>query len=226
MTRIRVTVWNECWHEHNTEEVPKIYPEGIHGAIAKAFQGDCGFEVRTATLRDPECGLSDGILDSTDVLVWWGHMRHHEVPDEKVEKVAARVWDGMGFVGLHSAHYSKPFRRLMGTPCGLKWRIDNKREILWVVDPSHPIAAGIGEKLELPQTEMYGEWFQIPAPDELVFISWFEGGEVFRSGCCWKRGHGRVFYFRPGHETLPIYHNPDIHKVLRNAARWAANQAT
>ena len=175
-----------------------------------------------ATLRDPECGLSDAVLTATDVLVWWGHMRHHEVPDDKVEKVVARVWEGMGFVGLHSAHYSKPFQRLMGTQCGLKWRVDNKKEILWVVDPTHPIAAGINEKIELPQTEMYGEWFQIPAPDELVFISWFEGGEVFRSGCCWKRGKGRVFYFRPGHETLPIYHHSDVRRVLRNAVRWAA----
>ena len=224
MNKIRVTVWNECWHEYNTEIVPKIYPDGIHGAIAKALQSDPGLDVRTTTLRDPECGLSDEILSSTDVLVWWGHMRHHEVADERVEKVVGRVWDGMGFVGLHSAHYSKPFRRLMGTPCGLKWRVDNKKEILWVVAPTHPITAGIDEKFELPQTEMYGEWFQIPAPDELVFISWFEGGEVFRSGCCWKRGKGRVFYFRPGHETLPIYNNPDVQQVLRNAVHWAANK--
>ena len=224
MGNARVTVWNECWHEHNTEIVPKIYPDGIHGAIAAALREEGGLEVRTATLRDPECGLSDAVLTATDVLVWWGHMRHHEVPEDKVERVVGRVWEGMGFVGLHSAHYSKPFQRLMGTQCGLKWRVDNKKEILWVVDPTHPIAAGINEKIELPQTEMYGEWFQIPAPDELVFISWFEGGEVFRSGCCWKRGKGRVFYFRPGHETLPIYHHSDVRRVLRNAVRWAASR--
>ncbi|MDM8009243.1 MAG: ThuA domain-containing protein [Phycisphaerae bacterium] len=224
MGNVRVTVWNECWHEHNTEIVPKIYPDGIHGAIAAALREEGGLEVRTATLRDPECGLSDAVLTATDVLVWWGHMRHHEVPDDKVERVVGRVWEGMGFVGLHSAHYSKPFQRLMGTQCGLKWRVDNKKEILWVVDPTHPIAAGINEKIELPQTEMYGEWFQIPAPDELVFIPWFEGGEVFRSGCCWKRGKGRVFYFRPGHETLPIYHHSDVRRVLRNAVRWAASR--
>lgn len=224
MSIIRVTVWNECWHEYNTEIVPQIYPDGLHGAIAAALRPDTGLDVRTATLRDPENGLSDEILNSTDVLVWWGHMRHREVPDDRVEKVVGRVWEGMGFIGLHSTHFSKPFRRLMGTECGLKWRIDNKKEILWVIDPTHPIAAGINEKFELPQTEMYGEWFQIPTPDELVFISWFEGGEVFRSGCCWKRGKGRVFYFRPGHETLPIYHNADVQRVLRNGVRWAANR--
>ena len=222
MTRIRVTVWNEGWHEQNTPETQELYPEGIHGAIAGFLQAD-DVAVRTATLDEPEHGLTDEVLSATDVLVWWGHMRHHEVSDEVVDKVIRRVWDGMGFVGLHSTHYSKPFRRLMGTECGLLWREDDKPETLWVVDPSHPIAAGINQKIVLPQTEMYGEWFQIPTPDEIVFISWFEGGEVFRSGCTWKRGQGRVCYFRPGHETLPIYHNPQIQRVIQNAVRWAAH---
>ncbi|MCL7419272.1 MAG: ThuA domain-containing protein, partial [Halalkalicoccus sp.] len=113
-------------------------------------------------------------------------------------------------------------KRLMGTSCSLKWREDEERERLWVVEPSHPIAAGIDEYIELPDSEMYGERFDIPAPDTLVFTSWFEGGEVFRSGCCFRRGAGKVFYFRPGHETYPIYRQPVIQHVLANAVEWAA----
>lgn len=225
MTATRITVWNEGWHERNTPRTQELYPNGIHGTIAGFLAAD-DVEIRTATLYDPQHGLSDEVLASTDVLVWWGHMRHHEVSDEIVEKVVRRVWEGMGLLALHSAHYSKPFRRLMGTTCSLEWRVDDQQEILWVVDPSHPITAGIDHKIVLPQTEMYGEWFQIPAPDEIVFISWHAGGEVFRSGCTWKRGRGRVVYFSPGHETLPIYHHPQIQRVIQNAVRWAARTAT
>lgn len=222
MTSIRVTVWNELFHEQRDERVQRIYPEGMHGAIAAGLRRDDRLEVRTATLPEADHGLPDEVLDATDVLVWWGHMRHGDVSDRLVDRIVRRVWDGMGFIALHSAHYSKPFRRLMGTECGLLWRVAAEEEKLWVVDPSHPIAAGIDGKIVLPETEMYGEWFQIPNPDELVFISWFAGGEVFRSGCCWKRGKGRVFYFRPGHEIYPIYHNEQIQQVLRNACLWAA----
>ena len=225
MSDIRVTVWNEFRHEKTDEKVKEVYPDGIHRVIARALtEADDGLAVRTATLDEPDHGLTDDVLEATDVLVWWGHTAHDEVRDEVVDKVVRRVWDGMGFIALHSAHLCKPFRRLMGTECMLLWREDDKRETLWVVDPSHPIVAGIDAKIELPQTEMYGEWFQIPAPDEIVFISWFEGGEVFRSGCCWTRGRGRVFYFRPGHETLPIYHHPDVRRVIHNGVRWAAKR--
>jgi trehalose utilization protein len=180
-----------------------------------------GLQVRTATLDMPEHGLSEEVLASTDVLMWWGHAAHNEVSDEIVDRIQMRVLDGMGLIVLHSGHYSKIFKRMMGTTCGLCWREDHGRERLWVVDPSHPIARGVGQYLELPYTEMYGEHFDVADPDALVFISWFEGGEVFRSGMTWHRGKGRIFYFRPGHETYPIYHNEGILHILANGVRWA-----
>ena len=128
----------------------------------------------------------------------------------------------MGLIVLHSGHASKIFQKLCGTDSGcLKWREDGEKEILWAVDPGHPIVAGLEEKIIIPQEEMYGEHFNIPQPDEQVFISWFEGGEVFRSGCCWHRGKGKVFYFRPGHEAFPVYYQPEIQKVIINAVKWA-----
>lgn len=180
------------------------------------------FEVRTATLDEPEHGLTDEVLNSTDVLIWWGHIAHGEVRDDIVEKVYQRVLNGMGLIVLHSGHFSKIFKKLMGTSCDLKWREIGEKERIWVVEPGHPIAEGLGEYIEIPHEEMYGERFDIPAPDTLVFISWFEGGEVFRSGCCYYRGSGKIFYFRPGHETFPIYHQPEIQQVIKNAVRWAA----
>jgi len=218
---IRVTVWNEFLHEKVHEEVARIYPEGIHNAIARGIAED-GIAVRTATLEEPEHGLTEEVLGETDVLIWWGHMGHDKVEDAIVDRVHRRVLDGMGLIVLHSGHFSKIFRRLMGTSCDLKWREANERERLWVVNPAHPIAAGLPECITLEHEEMYGEHFDIPAPDELIFISWFEGGEVFRSGCTFHRGQGRIFYFRPGHETYPTYRNPQILQVIRNAVRWAA----
>ncbi|MGQ9629378.1 MAG: ThuA domain-containing protein [bacterium] len=219
---IRVTVWNEFRHERKDRKIAEIYPEGIHEAIASYIRSQPGFEVSTATLDEPDHGLTDKFLADTDVLIWWGHIAHKEVRDDIVDKVQNRVLDGMGLIVLHSACFSKIFLKLMGTTCNLKWREIGERERLWVVEPGHPIAEGLGEYIEIENAEMYGERFDIPQPDELVFISWFEGGEVFRSGCCFRRGKGKIFYFRPGHETYPIYHNPDVLKVIANAARWAA----
>ena len=218
---LKVTVWNENRHEHHNPAVREIYPEGIHGAIA-SFLIEAGFEAGTATLDEPEHGLTDDVLSNTDVLIWWGHLAHGEVQDDIVRKVQQRVLSGMGLIVLHSGHFAKIFKALMGTSCELKWREADERERLWVVAPSHPIVEGIGEYIELEQEEMYGEHFDIPAPDELIFTSWFEGGEVFRSGCTYTRGSGRVFYFRPGHETYPTYHNEQIQRVIINAVRWAA----
>jgi trehalose utilization protein len=220
----RVTVWNEGRHEKTHDDVRRVYPDGIHTVIADHLRSQ-GFTVRTATLDEPEHGLSDEVLAQTDVLTWWGHMAHQEVRDEIVDRVQQRVLEGMGLVVLHSAHMSKIFRRLMGTSCELKWREVGERERLWVVEPGHPIAAGLGEYFEIPHAEMYGERFDIPAPETLVFLSWFEGGEVFRSGCCYRRGKGKVFYFRPGHETYPIYYQPEVQQVIANAVRWAAPDA-
>jgi trehalose utilization protein len=215
----RVTVWNENRHEQKNPVVREIYPKGIHGAIAEFLQSD-NYEVRTATLDEPEHGLTEEVLQNTDVLVWWGHLAHHEVQDEIVKKVQQRVLDGMGLIVLHSGHFSKIFKVLMGTSCDLKWREADEKERLWVVDPTHPIAEGIGEYIELEKEEMYGEHFDIPAPDELIFTSWFEGGEIFRSGCTFKRGNGKIFYFRPGHETYPTYHNEQVQQVIKNAVKY------
>ena len=220
--KVCVTVWGENLHEHRDAAVAGLYPAGMHRCIADGLEEDGDLSARCATLQDPEHGLSEAVLAETDVLTWWGHRAHHEVSEQVVERVQRRVWEGMGLIALHSAHYSKIFTRLMGTSCSLCWREVGEKERLWVCDPGHPIAAGIERFFELPNTEMYGEPFSVPAPDEVVFISWFAGGEVFRSGCTWRRGQGRIFYFRPGHETYPIYHHPSVKRVLKNAVRWAA----
>jgi len=219
--KIRVTVWNEFRHEKKDAEVRAVYPDGIHVAIAKGLSAAPDLAVRTATLDEPEHGLSEKVLGETDVLTWWGHMAHGEVKDEIVARVQKRVLEGMGLIVLHSGHFSKIFRALMGTNCSLKWREAGEKERLWNIEPGHPITEGLGDYFELPHVEMYGERFDIPTPDKIVFISWFEGGEVFRSGCCWERGHGRIFYFRPGHETFPIFYDKNVIRVLTNACRWA-----
>src|SRR5690606_1911500 len=222
MSEIRVTVWHEFRHEKRHEAVSLVYPNGIHHTIAEGLQEHGIPQVRTATLDEPEHGLSEEVLANTDVLTWWGHMAHREVDDAIVERVHQRVLEGMGLIVLHSGHHSKIFKKLMGTSCSLRWREVGERERLWVVDPAHPIVQGLGPYFEIPHTEMYGEHFDIPTPDQLVFVSWFQGGEVFRSGCCFHRGHGKIFYFRPGHETYPIFYQPEVRQVLANAVRWAA----
>ncbi len=218
---LRVTVWNEFRHEKTHEAARKVYPNGLHEPIARHLR-EQGMEVGTPTLDDPEHGLSEDVLAQTDVLMWWGHMAHDEVKDEIVDRVHQRVLAGMGLIVLHSGHFSKIFKRLMGTSCDLKWREASEKERIWVVEPGHPIAEGLGEYFELEHEEMYGERFDIPAPDTLVFVSWFQGGEIFRSGCCFQRGGGKIFYFRPGHETHPTYFQPQVLRVISNAVRWAA----
>ncbi|GAA0286502.1 trehalose utilization protein [Gracilibacillus halotolerans] len=217
---MNVLVWNENRHEKLNEEVAKIYPDGIHGAL-KGFIEEEEIVVETATLDEENHGITKERLENTDVLLWWGHLAHHEVNDEIVELIHERVLEGMGLVILHSGHFSKIFKKLMGTSCDLKWREVGEKERMWVVHPSHPIVEGIDQYIEIEQEEMYGEHFDIPAPDELVLVSWFEGGEVFRSGCVYYRGQGKIFYFRPGHETFPTYYNSDVQKVIKNAVNWA-----
>jgi trehalose utilization protein len=221
---LRITVWGENVHEGRDESVRAIYPDGMHAAIAAGLEsklGD-GVEVRTATLDQPEHGLTQDVLDATDVLTWWGHIAHDDVDDAVVARVHDAVLGGMGLLALHSAHYSKILRRLLGTSCSLRWRNDGEREYVWTVAPSHPIAQGVPQPIVIEAHEMYGEHFDIPAPDELVFISSFAGGEVFRGGCCFTRGAGRIFYFSPGDQEYPIYHQAAVQQVLANAARWAA----
>ena len=222
---IRAVVWNEFIHERENGTVGRIYPDGIHETIAAALRRDGGIEASTASLDQPEHGLTTERLAETDVLLWWGHKAHGAVGDAVVERVAERVFQGMGLVVLHSAHFSKIFRRLMGSPCSLRWREAGERERVWTINRSHPIAAGVGEQIVIENTEMYGEPFLVPEPMETVFVSWYQGGEVFRSGLTYQRGAGRVFYFAPGHETYPIYHQDAVQTVLRNAVRWACNPA-
>lgn len=222
---IRVTVWHEFRHEKTSQKVKDLYPIGIHMVLKTAIEQFLGDEVvvRTATLDEPSHGLTDDVLASTDVMLWWGHCAHGEVKDEIAAKVAKRVQEGMGLIVLHSGHVSKPFTKLMGTTGWLSWREAAEKERLWVVAPNHPITVGLEkEYIELPHEEMYGEQFDIPTPDELIFISWFEGGEVFRSGCVWRRGAGKVFYFRPGHESFPTYYNAQIQRVIANAVKYIA----
>jgi len=221
---LRVTVWNEHIHEQRDESVMRIYPDGIDGAIAAGLRRELGetVSIRRATLEEPEHGLTESALSDTDVLTWWGHTGHDRVSDDIVHRVRAHVLNGMGIVVLHSGHHSKIFRQLMGTTCDLRWRSDpgGERELIWSVKPAHPIAAGVPQPIVIQHQEMYGEFFDIPTPDELVFISSFAGGEVFRSGCCFYRGAGRVFYFGPGDQEFPVYHQPEIQKVIANAVRW------
>jgi trehalose utilization protein len=223
---IRAVVWNEFVHERENPAVRAIYPEGIHATIAAALDADETIDASTATLDQPEHGLPADRLKDTDVLLWWGHKAHGSVDDAIADRVANRVHQGMGLIVLHSGHFAKPFKRLMGTPCSLRWREAGERERLWSTNWSHPILKGIGDRLELDSEEMYGEPFLVPEPMETLLISWFEGGEVFRSGLTWQRGAGRIFYFRPGHETYPTYHQPAVQQLLRNAVHWAHNPAS
>jgi trehalose utilization protein len=219
---LRVTIWNEGVHERTKPEMAGTYPDGIHGAIAEGLTELLGgADIRTATLDQPDQGLPPEVLDQTDVLLWWGHMAHDQVDDALVERVVARVHGGMGLLVLHSGHYSKVFIRLMGTTCSLQWRNTGERELVWTIDATHPIAAGIEHPIVIPEQEMYGEPFDIPVPDELVFVSSFAGGEVFRSGVTYRRGRGRVFYFSPGDEAFPVYFHPQVRRVLANAVEWA-----
>lgn len=217
---INVLIWNEFRHEKCQPEVAALYPQGIHAAIGGYLMQDEELIVRLAGLDDPEQGLSEEALENTDVLIWWGHMAHGEVTDETASRVCRRINAGMGFIGLHSAHHSKVFRQLCGTSCNLKWR-HGDRERLWTVTPSHPIAQGIPEHFELAKEEMYGEPFDIPTPDEVVFMGWFSGGEVFRSGVTYRRGAGKIFYFQPGHEEYPTFKDKNVLRIIRNAVHWA-----
>jgi len=217
---VNVTIWNEFIHEKEKEHIKAIYPNGIHGQIAEFLKQESEIEVKTATLNEPNHGLSDDVLENTDVLIWWGHGAHDKVEDEIVAKIHQRVLRGMGLIALHSAHHSKIFKSLMGTTCNLLWR-DADRERIWCIEPNHPIAKGVPPHFELEQEEMYGERFDIPLPDEIIFLGWFKGGEVFRSGCTFKRGLGKIFYFQPGHEDYAIYHNENVIKIITNAVYWA-----
>lgn len=227
---INVTIFNEFLHEQNQQDAKDMYPKGIHNTIAEFLGEEADINVRTITLYDenleiiPDCGITKELLDDTDVMIWWGHMAHDKVSDLAAAYVRNAVHEGMGIIFLHSGHHSKPFKLLMGTSGNLSWREDGDMERLWVIDPSHPIAQGIDRYIELEHEETYAEPFDIPTPDRLVFGAWYEGGEIFRGGCCFKRGNGNIFYFQPGHETYGSFYNKDVQRVIKNAVRWANPQ--
>ena len=219
---IKVTVWNEFYHEKTEEKVKAVYPEGMHKTIAEFLGKNEDMQVRTITLDDENCGITDELLEDTDVMIWWGHVRHGQVPDEIAVKVKEAVLRGMGIIFLHSAHHSKPFKLLMGTTCNLGWRESDDKERLWIIDHNHPIMEGITDRyFELEGEETYMEPFGIPDPDKLLMVGWYNGGEVFRSGCIWHRENGQVFYFQPGPETYPTFYNENVQRVITNAVRWA-----
>lgn len=219
---IKVTIWNEYAADQRSEAGVRTYPEGLHAVIKEFLEKSGDIEARVKLFDDPEYGITDEILADTDVLIYWAHMRHHELPYEKARLIAEYVQKGMGVIFLHAAHKSRPFAALTGTSGSLQWREADEREQLWVVNPSHPIAQGLPPVITIEPEEMYGEFFDIPQPDELVFIGWFQGGNVFRSGITYRRGYGKVFYFQPGHETHPTYYNPDVQRIITNAVHWAA----
>lgn len=220
---IRVLVWGENRHEQTDAKVRAIYPQGMHTTIAEGIIENLGggADVSTTTLDEPDHGLTEEALAATDVLVWWGHAAHGEVTAEVVERVHRHILAGMGLLVLHSGHWSKIFGKLMGTTCTLRWRSERDRELVWTVDPTHPIAQGVPHPFVIPQQEMYGEFFDVPAPDELVFLSTFSGGEVFRSGMTYKRGYGRIFFFSPGDQDYPVYHHEHVRRVIANGVEWA-----
>lgn len=217
---INVTIWNEFRHEKTDEKVKALYPDGLHAYLKSALECD-DIKITLAALDDPDQGITDELLDNTDVLVWWAHMHHHEVSAETVARVKRRVFAGMGLILLHSAHYSKLMNEIVGAPGHLTWG-DEVKEVIWNINPTHPIAKGVPTHFILPKEEIYGEPFQIPEPDELVFIGWYETGHVFRSGCTWRRGYGKIFYFQPGHESVPTFYNENVQKIVKNAIYWAA----
>ncbi len=219
--KIRVTVWNEYVHERELPEIQKVYPEGIHGCIRDFLTKEDDMDVICATLDQPHQGITKELLDSTDVLIWWSHARQDDITEETVNLVKDAVHAGMGLIALHSAHYSRILRALLGTTMTLHWRHGDS-EKLWCIDPTHPIAKDVPPCIEIPEEEMYGECFDIPKPEDIIFIGWFGGGEVFRSGVTFTRGRGRIFYFQPGHEEARVYGIPEIQKIIVNAVRWAA----
>lgn len=221
MAHTNVLVWSE---ETVSDDV---YPNDINSAVAEHLNEHDDLVARAVSIGEPEQGVGEDRLDWADTLVWWGHARHDDVTDETVDRVEAAVTDdGLGFVSLHSAHYSRPFTRLCGTSGDLgEVRYEDippgETETVTVEASDHPLARGVSD-FALPDVEMFGEPFDIPEPDEVVFRSEFEEGGWFRSGVTFTFGEARGVYFRPGHEEFRIYHDPNVRRVIANAVRWTA----
>jgi trehalose utilization protein len=219
----RVVVWSE-----GTAQEDKVYPDDINSAIADGLRKRLeGWTVEIAGLKDPEQGCSQASLDRCDVLIWWGHKKHRDVKDEYVERIVRRVKEeGMGFISVHSSHFAKPNRRLMGTPCSwAAYENDGCKLKIIVKDPSHPLAKGLKD-FTLPQVERYSEPYRVPAPESVPL----EGTYVYpngkeepvRVGLCWTIGKGRMFYFVPGHETYRDFYMDEVNQIMANAVMWAA----
>ena len=219
--KINVTVWNEYGEDQKKPAVASIYPDGLHKTIQAFLDKDEEINASVSIITDNEQGLSLDLLNNTDVLIWWGHTQHEKVEDQLAKRVIDQVRRGMGIVFLHSAHKSKPFMGLLGTSGFLSWREADEKSRVWTVTPTHPIAKDIPPQFLIKQEEMYSEPFGIPEPETTVFISWFEGGNVFRSGVTFRREYGKIFYFQPGHETYPVYHQKEVQQVIINAVKWA-----
>ena len=216
---IRVTIYNEYIHEREYEDIHRIYPDGIHGCIKAFLEKEADMTVNIATFDMEEHGLTEEVLKNTDVLIWWSHARQEEISDRVVERVCRHIRCGMGFIGLHSAHYSKVMRQILGTSMTLSWKHD-VHEKLWCIDPTHPIAEGVPACIDIPCEEMYAEPFGIPKPDDVIFAGWFDKGYVFRSGVTFTRENGKLFYLQCGHESHPVYHMPEIQRIIINAVRY------
>jgi trehalose utilization protein len=217
-----VVVWSEG-------TAPKdMYPKDINGAITEGLASLSGWNVVAASIEQPEQGVSDALLNQCDVLIWWGHKRHKEVKDELVQKIVKRVKEeGMGFISVHSSHFAKPYKALMGTACTWReYKADGTSVKITVKDPKHPIAKGVPKEFDLPKIERYGEPFAVPEPEAVVLEGVYTKPngekEPGRMGLCWTIGKGRVFYLTPGHETYDDFFRPEIRQVLMNAVAWAA----
>lgn len=272
---IHVLVWDEQQPEQKQAYGDKFLGETIAAHLSTLP----GLTVTSVALSSDEQGLDEQTLDRTDVLIMWAHKRSRDLDDARVERVVSRVQAGrLGLVALHSAHWTKPFVRLMQERAksdalgqipaaeratahwtyldtnplyqGVKpdtplspalektddgwrltlprcvfpaWRADGAPSHMTTLLPSHPLARTLPATWDVPQTEMYGGTFHVPKPDAVVFSESWDKGETFAySGATWTVGKGTVVYFRPGHETFPVYTLPQPLQVVENAVRWIA----
>jgi len=224
--RFRVVVWSE-----GTASADKAYPKDINTAIADGLRKNLtGWKIETATITDPDQGCSEASLSKCDVLIWWGHKRHDDVKDENVARIVRRVKEGgMGFIAVHSSHFAKPNKKLMGTACSwAAYENDGCKCKVVIKDPNHPIVQGVKE-FTLPEIERYSEPYQVPTPESVplngIYVYPDGKEEPTRLGLCWTIGKGRMFYFVPGHETYHDFYLEPVQKIMANAVNWAAPKA-
>ncbi len=270
----RVLVWDERQPRQD-----QAYGNFLGNEIAGRLDGLDGLDVTSAGQDDPGLGLEG--LEDQDVLVWWGHVRHGEVPREVGQRIVSRVRSGdLALIALHSAHWSVPFMEAMfaRTRADARRRFPNPQTKIEFVEPpgrfpptydsivtpafyalrrggtvsqvrvdlpncvfpgvnahggpsrvtvtlpGHPVMRGVPSQFEIPETEMYDEPFHVPQPDQVLFREDWPGGGHFRGGMVWNVGRGKVLYFRPGHETFPVFKDPNVAKIMENAVRWLGSQ--